>query len=243
MKRSALIVLNPGSGDNYCQGVEVDGKKYREFLTSPLGGAWTNDEITTLSTPDELTLQIELLKAKEAGYFFFVFAGHGCHSDDHNDTLIDLGKKLFPLRRIRNTASRETIILDCCRERTSGVVLDSFMAKAAVLRSDLNALACRRAFDAHTLKCSETTVVMQACSIGQTAGDTPEGGRYSRALLKSAKSWGQGKPSPYQITEIFSVAQVHAAAEQALLEQKVKQKPTIEKPRSPLTFPFAVAAK
>jgi hypothetical protein len=243
MKRLALIVLNPGSDDNYCVGVDVDGEKYRKFLTSPLGGAWTSDEITTLSTPSELALQVELVKARGADYFFFVFAGHGCHSDDHNDTLIDLGKKLFPLRRIRNTASRETIILDCCRERVTGLSLESVMAKAAAMRSDLNALACRRAFDAHTLKCSETTVVMQACSVGQTAGDTSEGGRYSHALLESAKSWGQGKPISPQTIDIFSVAQVHAAAERKLLEQEVKQKPTIEKPRSPLTFPFAVAAQ
>ena len=48
LSRKALLICNPGEdgAENYCKGVFVDVKRYRELLMSPIGGAWLDTEIS-----------------------------------------------------------------------------------------------------------------------------------------------------------------------------------------------------
>lgn len=250
MKRKALIIGTPGDGvhNKKLPGVEVDLANYRRYLMSPLGGAWTDIEIVMMHSPTSQQIQEKLKTLREVDYAFVSFSGHGGYNTSTRSTHLELGPTdLFDSRLMKIGAPKQTVVLDCCRERYTPGIFESLIVRASLesLSEGLDPQKCRAAFDAHIGRCLPASIVLNACDIDETAGDDPQlGGLYSASLIEAAEdfakeahhrtSWGNA---------ILDVPDAHArAAQKVRNESDSRQNPTINQPRVSTYFPFAVIA-
>jgi Caspase domain len=245
MNRSALLIGSPGvpGRESFLPGVERDLENYNEFLLSPLGGAWRQDEIYILKSPTQNQLDSQIKKLKSADYSFVVFSGHGGHSTRRNATIIEICPDVeVDSKILRSGGSKHTLILDCCRVRVPEVVADSVMAMAKSTDPRLHPANCRKYFDSGISLCPIGLVVVHACDIDETAGDTSRGGRYSSALINAAENWYKTNTTDTSksIARLSIVAAHEDCARRVRDLSGSKQNPEIEKPRSDPYFPFAI---
>ncbi|WP_185731203.1 MULTISPECIES: caspase family protein [unclassified Burkholderia] len=248
MNRKALIIASPGKKgtDGYLPGVERDMKRYKEFLKSPLGGAWRDDEIAVLENPSKAIVDVNIILQSMADYSFTVFCGHGRHIGNPGSTYVQINDVTeIDSNLLRKGAEKHTLILDCCRVVYPTIVMDSVMAKRAAEGPTLNPQECRRFFDQRISECASGIVVMHACSLNETAGETSnEGGYFSSAIVKCSRSWHQNSDTDTE--KQYSILSASRAFDLADTDVKARsggrQNPTIEKPRVEKQFPFAVIA-
>lgn len=248
MKRQALIIANPGEtgARNYCEGVNKDCNNYPTFLTEPFGGAWYTSEIEVLRRPSVSELRVALGKLKSADYGLVVFAGHAEYVASRRTTVLELRKgEEIDSMELRAGASKQTVILDCCRLIAPETRRTFAFTEALAKRASLGADACRRQYENRITKCPPGLAVLWGCSIGQTAGDDPtRGGYYSFSLLEEAENWA--KNSNVDVSTHFAILDVVVAHDLAAKGvQGVsggRQTATMEKPRSDPYFPFAIVA-
>lgn len=249
MKRLAMIISNPGrpGSESYCKGVLVDVDNYKNFLTSPVGGAWSRSEILHLSQPTKAKVDQILLQMAEVDYSLIIFVGHGYYSASSNSTILELDDGVeYDSTRLRIAANKRTIILDCCRKVYDDFHMESrSLMKFAESSSALDPIMCRHYYDQRIESCPNAIVVGYGCSINEVSGDSAtKGGYYSSNLIKASEDWHEN--SNINLTQnfaIFSFVQAHNEAD--LRVNRISggtQNPDIEKPRSGPYFPFAVMA-
>lgn len=249
LSRKALII---GAPDEKIPGVNIDIENLRKYFKSPIGGAWDDNEINTLISPSkiEINKQIELLRSSD--YSLIFFAGHGYHSVERNRTILHINKSdTLDSLELRQGAQKHTLILDCCREpvieqRVQKAMLESLSANFAQGQK-LDATQCRLYFNNAISECNNGIVVMNSCSIGETAGENESiGGYYTSSLIDSANEWAQNQLRTIDLTKqysIFSTQDCHSKA--AVLVKQLsgnRQNPAFESPRSEKKFPFSVVA-
>jgi len=249
LSRKALIV---GAPDEKIPGVKVDVENLKKYLKSPIGGLWYDSELTTLISPlsTEVKREIELLKTKD--YSFVFFAGHGYHSIQRNRTVLQINaRETLDSLELRVGAQKHTLILDCCRkpedERRFAKATMESMTLDSARRQTLNPSECRQYFDKVISDCDGGIVVMNSCSINETAGENEsDGGYYTSALIDVSNEWAAKKLLSIDLAanySTFSTQQSHsAAAAKVKLLSGDRQTPTFESPRADKKFPFAVVA-
>lgn len=247
MGRKALIIGNPGKlGEpNYCDGVEKDLENYRSFLRSPVGGLWYDNEITVLLQPDAARTRAEIVAQVAADYSMTIFCGHGHYSTQSRSTIVELKPGVdLDSNELRRGADRHTLILDCCRAvALAKRLVESLMAKAMKAEPVIHPSDCRKYFDQRLMLCPTGLVVLHACSVGETAGDSgTQGGYYSYSLLDGAVQWVRDTyVDTSRNTEFFSIVEAHEAAKRGVdTLSGGRQTPQIEKPRTSEYFPFAI---
>ena len=114
-------------------------------------------------------------------------------------------------------------------------------------RQTLNPSECRQYFDKVISDCDGGIVVMNSCSINETAGENEsDGGYYTSALIDVSNEWAAKKLLSIDLAanySTFSTQQSHsAAAAKVKLLSGDRQTPTFESPRADKKFPFAVVA-
>jgi hypothetical protein len=244
MDRKALIIGNPGYGEAYLRGVEKDLVNYESFLKSPLGGAWREQEIVTLSDQGKINIASQVNAVKTADYSLIVFSGHGYVDGKSKSTILIVknGDELNS-KELRFGAPKHTLILDCCRvvEVPERILMEAFVKKMA---PSLNPQECRYYYNKRIEECAVALVVLFACSEDETAGDTPQGGRYSVNLINAAKNWlNNSSINPATHSDILSVVGAHTRARKDVQGSSGnRQNPEIEQPRCEKYFPFAVIA-
>lgn len=247
MSRKALIIANPGrpGETNYCKGVEKDVENYRSFLRSPVGGLWYDSEITILHQPGVVQMKVEVLAQSAVDYSMTIFCGHGHHSAQSNSTIVELKPGVdLDSNELRRGAARHTLVLDCCRVIAPVTrMVESMMAKAMKAESEIHPADCRKYFDSKLAECPAGLVVLYACSVGQTAGDSEsQGGYYSYSLLDGAAQWVKDTYVDTTKTSRFlSVVEAHEISKKGVNTMSGgRQVPLIDKPRSGEYFPFAI---
>ncbi|HEX3864654.1 MAG TPA: caspase family protein [Stellaceae bacterium] len=194
MKRSALIISNPGRDDeeNYCRGVGRDAVNFQEFLMSPIGGLWRSDEIKNLWRPSKKHVKEAIQEHSEAQYSATIFCGHGHHSRRTDSTIVELRPGVdMDSDDLRVGARRHTLILDCCRviapPQPTVAMDEAVIAKKA---DTINPSDCRSYYDVRVGQCAPGVIVAFACCPGETAGDDDlRGGYYSYNLINAATAW------------------------------------------------------
>lgn len=250
MDRRILLISNPGEigAENYCNGVNVDIQKYKEFFTSALGGAWKSSEITHLEKPTKTAVKSEVSKLSSTDYSMVIFCGHGYVSSSTKTTQLCLRPhEHIDEIDLREKATRRSIILDCCREVHAEPVFEAALTKAMKMdhfkKTSLE--ESRTYFDKELSKTSNGIIVIHACSVGETAGDSSsEGGYYSESLRVAVKNWALGNDVDLAKSySHMSLVKAHNDAIPALNRRSGgTQNPQIEKPRSEPYFPFAILA-
>ena len=246
--RKALII---GAPDEKIPGVNVDIKNLRDFFKSPIGGLWYDNEITTLISPSasDIRRQIELLKVND--YSLIFFAGHGYHSIERKRTILHINSlETFDSLELRVGAAKHSLIMDCCRKPES----ERRLLKATMESLNLEAISqqpnpaqCRHYFNKAISDCENGLVVMNSCSINETAGESSsEGGYYTSSLIDSANEWAKNKLRTIDLIKKYATSSTqechNSAAEKVKSLSGDRQNPTFESPRSEKKFPFAVIA-
>lgn len=249
ISRKALII---GAPDEKIPGVNLDIKNLSAFFKSPIGGSWYDKEITTLVSPsaNDIRKQVELLRGYD--YSLIFFAGHGYHSIERKRTILHINsKEILDSLELRTGAAKHSLIMDCCRKpeserRLLKAIMDSMCFTEAKTQQP-NPTECRKYFNKAIGDCDNGLVVMNSCSIDETAGDSSsEGGYYTSSLIDSANDWARKNLQTIDLTKDYSTLstqQCHNwAAEQVKSLSGGRQNPTFESPRTEKKFPFAIIA-
>jgi hypothetical protein len=249
ISRGALII---GSPDEEIPGVNIDIKNINTYLKSPIGGLWHEREIKNLDSPSvsEVKKEIDLLRTKD--YSLIFFAGHGYYSVPSKSTIVQLNSQdALDSLELRLGAKKHTLILDCCRKSENDHPLLKAAMESMVFDSargqGLNASECREFFDTAISKCDAGIVVINSCSIDETAGENEiNGGYYTSSLIDSANEWAKATLIKINLAENYSTFSTHSchkeAASKVIALSGNRQHPSFESPRTTEKFPFAVVA-
>lgn len=242
MTRKMLIISNPGElrAENYCEGVNKDVENYIHFFTSALGGGWLDGEIKHLYRPYPEQVTNELQAIRNADYSMVIFCGHGYSCE--GETIVQLRKGYdYRSSSFRSFANKRTIILDCCRVIAKAIPSELYeMAHSYFQKRSMDNITARLFYNELLKRCPDGLVVMNACSLGETAGDDEEqGGYYSHSLVETAEKWFATQTG-FQKSCLTVVSAHNGATERVRFISGGKQNPTIEKPRSIPYYPFAI---
>lgn len=245
MIRKMLIISNPGElgADNYCEGVNQDVTRYREFFMSAAGGSWESYEIQMLNQPYPSQVDVALRELASANYSMVIFCGHG-YSRRDGTTIVELRKGCdYDSRNFNRGALKHSVILDCCR-----VVWETAIEEAQS-RFDLHEFAersisreiARARFDNALAQCQNGLVILYACDTNESAeDDSRNGGVYSHALRSTAVSWSKSQTGE-KTASIVAMHDVATRKVRSLTDDR--QNPQIVKPRTVPYFPFVVSLR
>ncbi len=181
MKRTALLIGN----SNGLAGVKIDINNFNNFLKSDIGGKWYDSEITVEMNPTRRSLlaKIEQLKTENNDFAIVVFSGHGAYT---KNTILELNRNEEIISEIdlKYISKRQISIFDCCRNVVQEPLKNKALLSDSFNRSERNDYI-RNKYDARIMQSIEQQISLYACSIGESALDTENGGLYSSLLLKS----------------------------------------------------------
>lgn len=238
MIRRALIIYCNDTESGKLKGPPHDNQNFRDYLTSNLGGNWSDEEIHSLQNPSSVQIANEInIFLNGADYTFIIFTGHGfINIDDRKRQYVELSNGDISISNLRTTAKRQTLIVDACRgffsparglARDFGDVFEHFTGKTST----------RKIFDNAVLKAEEGWTVLYAASKNQTSLDTEEGAAYLLSLLEFAKNWGE----TIKINKILPINVAHKRAKIYLSENfDTIQVPSQNAEKRINHFPFAV---
>lgn len=238
-----LIISNPGEigAENYCEGVNQDVIRYREFFMSIAGGAWEASEIQLLDRPFPFQVDTALMNLTSVDYSMVIFCGHG-YSRCDGTTMVEFRKGYdYDSTKFNRGARKHSVILDCCRviwneilEHAESNIYFSKSAEQAISRVD-----ARLRFDSAIAQCPNGVVALYACDENESAeDDSRNGGVYSAALRSTAISWSK-KHLPEKTMSIVAIHNIAAEKVRSLTDNR--QNPQIIKPRTSPYFPFVVS--
>ena len=248
IKKIALLIAyqeEQGFSSRAAQGMRRDVENVANFLKSPYGGAWHDSEIILKFSPSKSEiLQLLDLFSAEKDYAFIVFFGHGRYSEDYDDVMLQLNPtEEIPSLSLRNRVPKELIVLDCCRAISGEDIITEGIERFAAQRKMLDVVACRDLYNNCILLADKGNTVLYACSPGEKSYGTTSGGNYTRNLLFVTRKWEEdlAKTAIAGRKYIFSVVKAHMEASKETERRQNIQHPDIEKSRSGVYLPFAVA--
>lgn len=241
MKRHALLIGYSGwdiKGTEPLRGVSIDLQNYKNFLMSPNGGGWYENEITVLQDKSLLDIEVAILLSKREAndIVFTVFSGHGDYDDienycrrfevSKNETILE--KNLLGLSK------KQILICDSCSGLRSKQILTESKNAVNNLTLDEQYLIpkAREKYEHLCLSCPEQTLRFYAAKVGSSAEDTSEGGRYSKTLLKIL----QNTPDEINIFQAHNLA-----AKKVYNESLGEQEPDYSVPKIHNFLPGAIA--
>jgi hypothetical protein len=181
MKRKALLIGN----SNGLSGVKLDISHFTTFLKDDVGGQWYDSEIIIKMNPgkSDLIATISSLKSEKNDFMFVVFSGHGAYE---KGTVLEINdnEEFIYESDLKFIAPRQISVFDCCRQRITDLS-ENQRSVNAIFRSSSN---IRLKYETRIMQAIEQQVSLYACSIGESALDTENGGLYINNLLKASKN-------------------------------------------------------
>ncbi|MEZ5082866.1 MAG: caspase family protein [Bacteroidales bacterium] len=216
MKKKILLIGN----DDGLPGVKVDLRNYKEYFKSDRGGRWYDSEIIEKLNPrkSDLIQEIISLTAQKLDYLIVIFSGHG---GQERETVFELNSsgEIINESVLFDISTKQLNIYDCCRayseSNTKSIRLTALMEGYAY-----NYVRTR--FEERILKASDQQIKLYACSKGEVANDTSQGGAYSKNLIKSAYN---------SSSEFILVGSAHTSASEMTNQEFPKQHPDAILPR------------
>ena len=214
MKKRILLIGNSEG----LPGVQKDFANYKSFFMDEVGGNWYGSEIMSRMNPkgDDLRSELRTLKNSSLDFLIVVFSGHAGQEREVVMEINGNGETIYE-SELKNIASRQITIYDCCRvysnlefSRSSDMLLE----KSAKIDSNI-----RQLYEKRIMQAIPQQLSLFACSIGETAIDTYEGGLYSKNLLKAARSLN---------SESMSVGKAHETAADLTKKERKEQTPVAE---------------
>jgi hypothetical protein len=227
------MAMSPDEGRNHLPGVAIDEQNWTAHLGSSIGGAWDSSEVRILRNPLPVVLSAALIWTADADYTLIAFSGHGEGKSDHETELQVHPSHTFPASRVASAASKQTIVLDCCREPRKEIQLEASLEKKYATDARHEPSDARRRFDEHLKKCAPFRVTLNSCAFRQVAGENEVvGGFYTNELLKAARLASPGK--------VMDVRDSHKLARAQVMHRQPSQTPVGNLPRDGDTFPLGL---
>ena len=244
MGRYALLIDGSNiNGEQRLPGAKKDIVAMREFLMSPVGGSWRDDEIEIINQKLFILIKVKLFCHKE-DFCLVYFSGHGSEVNTGVPTVcLNNSEKDVPVRDLYPLSKYGIVITDCCRGNSQETLNENAGNKNFTIKtaSDLNKAsrdlwnrALKHCIDANK---SQGIVKMLSCGYNEVAGETepPDAhGIYTHALIQAAKDWYENMESNSHLTTL----KIHRAIYDYMVSQG--QHPCYN-PEC-LKYPFAVKA-
>ena len=191
MKKIALLI---GNSDGL-PGVKKDLNDWKNFLVSPVGGAWDEaKEIKMLMNPSRTLLLDSIKRAKCLSDFaIVVYSGHGGYN---RKTILEINEdeEVIEETDLIDIAPKQISIFDCCRaltERSTSLFEGRNFYSINGISYNLEDI--RQAYEQKIIQTPNQQICLYACSIGEMALDTKGGGLYIQTLLEETKSFPSNK--------------------------------------------------
>jgi hypothetical protein len=192
MSRNAILI-DAGQADETrpLRGTALDVRNFRDYLMSPIGGAWANEEIDPIGHPtiEQLLELIERANASE--YVLFYFSGHGGYYGREMSILPSRRNGTMLHDIIRLITRPFTLIVDACRNTINEEVSLEMPDGGRLLTEGLDRIEeYRAAFDKAIRESTAPRAILYGCRRGQDAVDLSQsGGVFTTCLLNEAKNW------------------------------------------------------
>jgi len=182
--RCAILIGCPGPSHNFLRGVKQDLFNLRKYLRSDNGGAWIDEEITTLYDAT-LSDVFSAIQNSVADYVFVYFSGHGYTSAE--------GYRMVSLRDyavsdvfLLNASPRQLIVVDACRNYES-----VGYGKFPSLEKEYYSISgppvdTRELFDRAIRNSPRGKMIIHSTRPGYSSYDSVHGGYFTHALLTLA---------------------------------------------------------
>lgn len=180
MNRKALLIGN----SNGLSGVKKDISNWESFLTSDIGGKWFPSEIDVEMNPSKISLMSKINTLKHRyDFVLVVYSGHGAYSQG---TILEINSNeeyVFE-SDLKGIAPRQISVFDCCR----GIVTMQDSIKESIKNLSVKnqfTSNIRQDYETRIMQAIPQQISLYACSIGESAYDSNDGGYYTKNLLKS----------------------------------------------------------
>ena len=236
LNKKALIIGCSGDSESYLPGVEKDVKSIKNFLLSPYGGYWYEEEIiiSLNEGKEDIIEKINSLKEKKLDYVFVVFSGHGDFDIQKNERRLWIDDYEFLYESdLLSLSSKQLIIIDSCAgiEEEKKFLLPSMegLLKTASLRINY-----RKIFENYIMECPNQEIILYSSQKGEYSTDTSKGGLFIQSLLEVAE-----ENKDYKILSALKAFEL--AEEKVILNSKYKQHPDyLVYPKSGKKLPFSL---
>ena len=231
-RRAFLIGGNYQRPDNSLSGVGSDISAWKQYLMSPYGGSWAEDEILDLSGRSKDNIVSMLQVGRTIDYSLVCFSGHGYLTKDRfgfNMTMTLVNDVDEMSERELNPGSPWCMqVFDCCRKGAENEKV-AFSNEALNKSFQYNT---RILFENELLKCERGLVKVFAAGEGEEADDDRS---FSRVLMEVSKLMvGTCQDGVLRIDDAVRFAQI---------EMPPQQTPVYLGGRRLHHFPFAVKAQ
>lgn len=180
MNRKALLIGN----SNGLSGVKKDISNWESFLTSDIGGKWLPSEIDVEMNPSKISLMSKINTLKHRyDFVLVVYSGHGAYSQG---TILEINSKGEYIYEsdLKGIAPRQISVFDCCR----GIVTMQDSIKESITNLSVKnqfTSNIRQDYETRIMQAIPQQLSLYACSIGESAYDSNDGGYYTKNLLES----------------------------------------------------------
>lgn len=129
--------------------------------------------------------KIEQIKKENNDMVFSVFTGHGGYDEKKGCRILEISNDItMSETKLWNLAHRQILILDSCSVLSSKSLAEDSKIIASFSNFSISKEEARKIYENYCLRCPEQQIKLYASSIGTSAQDTRNGGKYSHALLQ-----------------------------------------------------------
>ncbi|NOU19854.1 MAG: caspase family protein [Bacteroidales bacterium] len=219
MRRLALLIGSPSDpktpkAGNYLSGVKTDIENIYGFLTSSIGGGWTEKEIITFPfNPTFEQVSPSLSACENVDFAFVYFSGHGYTDINKNPRVIFNSDQAPEVKKhLATRAKRQITIIDACRSYPEFIGFAGVPLLEGINFPNPNPIKARAMYEEHISKIQTARVLLFATSEGNASMDYgyDYGGLFSSSLLHVVKDKISRENKPiFNVAEVFKTAQIN----------------------------------
>ncbi len=231
--RNAIIISCPGRGKDYLRGADKDLKNMSNYLTSPRGGAWKENEIFCLNNPTWHEAK-RLLEICVADYQFIYFAGHGCSGENQKRYLTFKDQNIQDTRLLTFNP-KQLIVVDACRVYYAAI--SGIPPAEDIYSSFTGETDARKAFDDGIRKSDNGKMIIHATQHNTRAEEEQyrRGGIFTLSLLLTAFNFKTG----VDLRQVL-ITDLLPKVKETMLSKGYKQTPDIPYETGSLRVPFLI---
>ena len=183
MKRRLIIFTYPGNKPEAVNAVVGAKRTILTYYRSPVGGAWTNNEIYDIDYSYGTNVKQSLMDIikdtnSTCDYSVVVFVGHGASTGNSQDIIQISDRDVFWVNNLSNGLAspeekarlRRTVIIDSCRRYIPETQLSGLLNESALNgNGQFSADLCRQLYNEAVLKQDPHVEIIQSTRINDLA--------------------------------------------------------------------------
>lgn len=233
--RLAIIIGAFGKGRNFLPGVGIDILRMKDYLLSPRGGGWLDNEIKIIqpaSVSDIINMVVQVSYVCPE-YVFIYFSGHGYTDPDSAKRYINLHDGVLHDRQLLlPSVVKQLIIIDACGtflgSRISGI--PEYGDPCLNFTGDS---AARDLFNQWIVKSHAGKIIYHAASPGESAVEE-NGGIFTKAFLDATSLRKSKSLRPVFLDEILQTVN------NLIVDRGYDQKPQVVYRTGNIKVPVAI---